>query len=285
MTYCPYCAAEEFAVVSYPDAKFSMCRECGVVFKALSHDGHTQLAASTYSVDSWGKDKKERVKAHGPGIRHMLQFAHSRQPFSTASSYLDIGAGVGVLEHVFFEMLGTKDVRITPLEPVPAIANFLQQEYSWLKVVNVDLEEFPKRSNETFDVVFCLGVDYLFRDLDAALGIISKVGRGRWIFSRAVFLDMASFFGGKKIESFRDLVLPNPLISTFMYADQYREMLARHFTVNAHSMFNVGYPHPGTVPTRFLIADCGPAPEGYPKPIRNPERAIKRLAELGVGVA
>jgi len=288
MARCPYCAAQNFAPVLYPEAKFNLCRDCGVVSKTLWEHDHATLATTVYTKISWGETKAASVAAHGPIIGGALKAVHDRQPFSPSQSYLDIGAGVGVLEHVFFEMLGTTAIDITPLEPVAEIAQLLREEYPHLNVVSADLEVFPKQHDKSFDVVFCLGVDYLFRDLDTSLAIISKLTRQRAIFSRNVFLDLDAYFGGKKIRTFGDLVGPNPLISMYMYPDQYLEMLRRHFTLNFDGIFIVEYsekPRPDFGRTQFTLADCGPGVRREPNPVRNVARAVRRLAELGVGVA
>ena len=198
---------------------------------------------------------------------------------------MDIGAGIGVLEHYLIQKLGTPNLNMSPLEPVPQIAEFLRQDYPQFNVINKDLETFADTSGDKFDVIFCLGVDYLSRNLRTSYAQIAKLGKRRWVFSCNVFLEMESYYMTKRIEKFEDLVGPNPLIGAFMSRDQYLEMLQRNFSLNFATIME----NPQTIPDRpsmqILIADCGPLQPRPATPVRNTERAIARLVQLGVPVS
>ncbi len=279
---CPYCASTDSARVPYANDEFHFCRSCGVVFKQFSQAKHMQLRTSHYSLTSWGRDKEASLMKHGPSIKAVLDLIHQRQKLSLTDSYLDIGAGIGVLEHYLTEMLGTKDINMSPLEPVAEIANFLQQDYPKFRVINKDLETFATTSSEKFDVIFCMGVDYLFRNLTESYQKIAQLGQRRWVFSRNVFLEMEAYYASRKIQTFQDLVAPNRLIGTFMSMAQYLEMMRRFFNIDQAHTLKLEVPK--RPPSSILLIDCSASPQRPANPIRNPDGAAARLAQLGVPV-
>jgi hypothetical protein len=122
------------------------------------------------------------------------------------------------------------------------------------------------------------------------------VDQGRVVIARNVFLDMPSYFSGKPIRSFGDLVGSNPLISTFMFTEQYVEFVGRVFDLASVESFRERFsqlvppadraPVPNVVDTRTLIVDCVAAPRAIrpPRPILFPETSLNRLCALGVDV-
>ena len=95
---------------------------------------------------------------------------------------------------------------------------------------------------------------------------------------------MPCYFGGRPILTFDDLVGPNPLISQFLYVDQYMELLSRYFNVSKGGWFTETFKD--SIEARHLIVDCrvSDQPVQPAKPVRNPERAMARLRDLGISV-
>lgn len=304
MPVCPYCSSEDAKPqFSTPKALFHFCSVCGVVFKELDDESHGELTETVYSTQSWGADRAKSIAAHGPRLKGTLDWYQSQSPLKRSDHYLDIGAGVGVLVHFLCEEFGIEQSHISALEPVSEIAQLLQAQYPAAGVFNQDLEQVDRDVfSRDIDGVFCFGVDYLFRDLNTAFQTIKSLAKdgGRVMISRNVFLNMPCFYGGVPIQTAEQLFEPNPLISLFMFPDQYKELLERWFKITASIVADEKYVETmkydpimgqniaieGLVPGKILMMDCI-ADQSYKRddqPVRNPDRTRKRLHKLGVDI-
>ena len=304
MPVCPYCSSED-AKPQLPTSKalFHFCSVCGVVFKELDDESHGELTETVYSTQSWGEDRAKSIAAHGPRLKGTLDWYQSQSPLKGSDHYLDIGAGVGVLVHYLCEGFGIKQSNISALEPVSEIAQLLQAQYPAAGVFNQNLEQVDRDAfSRDIDGVFCFGVDYLFRDLNIAFQTIKSLAKdgGRVMISRNIFLNMPCFYGGVRIQTAEQLFEPNPLISVFMFPDQYKELLERWFKITASIVADEKYSETmkydpvmgqnivveGLVAGKILMMDCI-ADHSYKRdaqPIRNPDRTRKWLHKLGVDI-
>ena len=304
MPVCPYCSSGDAKPqLSTSKTLFHFCSVCGVVFKELDGESHWKLTESVYSTQSWGEDRAESIAAHGPRLKGTLDWYQSQSPLKGSDHYLDIGAGVGVLVHYLCEGFGIEQSNISALEPVCEIAQLLQAQYPAAGVFNQNLEQVDRDVfSRDIDGVFCFGVDYLFHDLNIAFQTIKSLVKdgGRVMISRNVFLNMPCFYGGVQIQTAEHLFEPNPLISVFMFPDQYKELLERWFKITASNVANEKYfvnmkcdPVTGqenmfkaSVAGKILMMDCI-ADHSYKRdaqPVRNPGRSRKYLHKLGVDI-
>lgn len=270
-----------------------MCAQCGVVFRAVDRSHHLQFVKEIYRFESWGAHFDAHLKSHGARIATILRDLNAVESIVSAGGILDIGAGSGVLAHELVKLLNDESVPITALEPVPELALWLSRKFPRLQVVCADLESLDSDdpSIGPFTTVFCLGVDYLFRDIGGALSKIRNLARseGRVIFSRNVFLDMPCFAGGKPIETFADLVGPNALISTYLFGEQYLELLRRYVSIQNVGDLKEHYYAEGRgrrVSGRTLLVDARVGrdyPRG-PKPVAMVEQALAHLQKLGAEI-
>lgn len=156
-------------------------------------------------------------------------------------------------------------------------------------MLNSDFEKLSELQTPLgpFDVGFCFGVDYLFRDMDLSFRYLRSVlkNEGHLFVSRNVFLDMPCYFGGKPIRCIDDLVQPNPLISLFMYQDQYLELLSRYFELGRVTQGSENYGANLAV-GRHLLVECRVNHQKpiTAKPILNPKRGAERVAALSGGI-
>ena len=95
-------------------------------------------------------------------------------------------------------------------------------------LINGQLDDLASHEGY-FDVIYCLGVDYLFSDLGGSFKQIHSLlsPTGMLILSRNVFIDMKSFFGGKPIKNLNHLLGANPLINAFFFEDHYRYFIQK----------------------------------------------------------
>ncbi|MFL2771454.1 MAG: class I SAM-dependent methyltransferase [Rhodospirillaceae bacterium] len=273
------------------------------MFKDLSQESHVDLTETTYTVQSWGTDRQRSIDAHGPRIKKTIQWFQSQAPLNVTDKYLDVGAGVGVLIHYLAQDYSINQNSISAVEPVEAIAKLLQDTYHDIDVHNTDIEQLDTEIlGRQIDSVFCFGVDYLFKDLTRAFRIIKSLIRdgGRLMISRNVFLNMPCFFGGVPIRSFDQLVKPNPLISVYMFPDQYLEFVGRWFKVTGNVVAEERYPQgatydPGSgkrvpiaeqVNGKTVLLDCSVdhSHKQLSKPILKPEQGRGVLGNLGAQI-
>lgn len=207
---------------------------------------------------------------------------------SKDSRYLDIGAGIGLLETELMQHLGSADIRLTAIEPIFEIAQILKEKHPAISVIHADMETISDEAlRGAFDTIFCFGVDYLFHDLATALARIGSWAKpgGRVVLERNVFLDMECFFGGKPIKTFSDLANQNPLISLFIYPDQHAEMISRFFSIQYGLTLHEQYtakPNVNRATGNHSAFDCIVAgPRNSYAPVKNPARALARLESLG----
>ncbi len=197
---CLYCAYPgPHSSINVDERTYFLCLACGAFFQILGENTYKGLTETVYSTGSWGETWQDSIKLHGPRLRSSLDWFHSNEALRPNAKYLDIGAGVGIVEHLMFEMFDTTSLDITAIEPVMENANFLQEKYPEINVIASDIEHITSPSDEDkFDVVICFGVDYLFRDLNKALRRVKDMVRnnGRILIVRAVFLDMPCYWGG-----------------------------------------------------------------------------------------
>lgn len=294
MPACPYCGSRDAkarVVAEGTDQPFRFCGVCGVVFKSFDPTQHQTLAQNQYNFGSWGDTFEAHLKSHGVRIEGLLGVAAEAQAFSADSRYLDIGAGTGVLVHVLRRMLAPAVPAITACEPVGDLAISLAQKFQDVTVVCGDLESLNESDADIgrFDVIFCFGVDYLFRDFDRSIAQLKNLlaPGGRVIFNRNVFLDMPCYFGGKSIETLAQLVEPNPMISTYLFAEQYAEWIGRHLDIRLNrtitEYYNLGTrsaPSSG----RLSLIDAIPGKGRPAAPVLLADRGRAHLAKLGAAL-
>jgi hypothetical protein len=166
-------------------------------------------------------------------------------------SVLSIGAGIGLFEFVWQSNKLTSDEFFLLLEPSTSAHRKLTELQGDKLCINGTLAEL-KNSEVTFDLILCLGVDYLFEDLIGSLNFLNEKlsEKGYLIISRNVFLDMECYFSGKKIDSIEDLVLPNPLVNAFFVEEHYRLILAEIFNLKRVDIYQETYVN-GNIGTHF----------------------------------
>jgi trans-aconitate methyltransferase len=86
--------------------------------------------------------------------------------------------------------------------------------------------------NRTFDLIICMGVDYLFLDHNKAMLKILQMMKpfGGLYIERNVFLEMKSFVGSK-INSKEELFWGNVLINTWFTEKQMEAQLEKYFEI------------------------------------------------------
>ena len=113
---------------------------------------------------------------------------------------------------------------------------------------------------------------------------------GRLILARNAFLGMPSYFKGRPIRTFIDLIGPSPLISLYVEPGQYIEFVARQFNVAAWHELVETYdelPQNGeSWPTRTIALDCRAAFSDVrpAQPVNRSAESRAHLERLGAEV-
>ena len=140
---------------------------------------------------------------------------------------LDIGCGNGGMIRRMKELF--VDSAFHGLEPSKPLHNHLENE-------SIDLikNSFDKCNllPGFYNIILCMGVDYLFVDHDAAMQKIQSAlsKNGHLYIERNVFLNMKSFVD-KPIESKEDLFWTNMLITTWFTEEQMEAQLNKYFEI------------------------------------------------------
>lgn len=145
---------------------------------------------------------------------------------------LSVGPGIGLFEYEWDKYQQDKQVFFMLLEPSTEVYNTLSV-LQFNKICVNDSVEILNNLDIKFDLILCLGVDYLFKDLRLSLDILNEKleKNGLLVISRNVFINMQRFFNGKTIETFDDLVTPNKLINAYFFEEHYREILKDNFNI------------------------------------------------------
>lgn len=203
-----------------------VCRRCGLVYKPILNFSDEFNTDSVYSVSSWEIENK----AHLQRMRNVVDLVDQRFSVDSDATILDVGAGVGLL----YEAISSKKPvkKYVALEPVTAVATHLKKIHPKVFVLNasIDRATIPEK---LFDLVFVLGVDYLFQDIDSAFRKIRRCLKpdGHVVIQRNVFIDQAAYVG-KEIENLEDMFGSNLLMRNWFHSSQYSEFLNKFFMVD-----------------------------------------------------
>lgn len=199
------------------------CRVCGLVHKPILNFSDEINTDRVYSVSSW----KTGHDVHLQRMRNVVNLVEQRFPFDGDAAILDVGAGIGLLYEAISSRKTVK--KYVALEPVTAIATQLKKAHPEIFVLNSAIDRAVIPEN-LFNLVFVLGVDYLFQDIDGAFRKIQRSLRsdGHVVIQRNVFIDQTAYVG-KKIESIEDMFGSNLLIRNWFNSNQYSEFLNKYF--------------------------------------------------------
>jgi trans-aconitate methyltransferase len=203
-----------------------VCRNCGLVHKPFLNYNDKISTDNVYSVSSW----KTGEDVHLLRMKNLVRLAEQRIPLEADSAILDVGAGIGLL----YDALSSrgKVTKYIALEPVASIAAQLKSRHPSVHVLNsaIDRAEIP---GDLFNLVFVLGVDYLFQDIGSAFRKIqhSLKSGGHVVIQRNVFIDQTAYVG-KKIETLEDMFGSNLLMRNWFHSGQYPEFLNKYFVIN-----------------------------------------------------
>jgi hypothetical protein len=254
ITKCPGCNEKFTQSIKLP--KFEnllQCTNCGLLYRVIPEHKFSTLSQNLYTETSWGNLNKKNtyeqlilnshdLKLHATRMNYLATEIRRVTHNQEFKSVLSIGPGIGLFEFEWQSNKETSDEFFLLLEPSASAHRKLTELQGDKLCINGTLAEL-KNSEVTFDLILCLGVDYLFEDLIESLNFLNEKlsEKGHLIISRNVFLDMECYFSGKKIDSVEDLVLPNPLINAFFKEPHYRLILAEIFNLKEVDIYQETY--------------------------------------------
>ena len=215
---CPLCGKDSYNVMSRKKVEEVVKCACGVHYKRtvdtekeVKHYKHKKIWDKPFFIERYKKIAKYlRDNVNGDKL-----------------AILDIGCGDGgMLKQVRELFTGSA---LHGLEPSVQLHNFLQKQ-----PIDLIKNSFDKCNllPGFYDVILCMGVDYLFVDHDAAMQKIQSAlsKNGHLYIERNVFLNMKSFVD-KPIESKEDLFWTNMLITTWFTEEQMEAQLNKYFEI------------------------------------------------------
>lgn len=229
---CPLCeTALDLHGPIYSNAKdllndVYVCRRCGLVYKPILNFSDEFNTDNLYTVASW----KSENKTHLQRMKNIVDMVEQRFLIDSNATILDVGAGIGLL----YEAISSKKTvkKYVALEPVTGIAAHLKKTHPEVFVLNssIDRVTIPE---SLFDLVFVLGVDYLFQDIDSAFKKIRRSLKpdGHVVVQRNVFIDQTALIG-PEMKNMEDMFGANLLMRNWFHSSQYSEFLNKHFMVD-----------------------------------------------------
>lgn len=241
---CPACGmtTESPRIIwRYTTTDLRQCAHCGLVFHANFSSFFHDHVATIYSLGSWGTQGGGvySIENHLARLTSTLKFATPYVDLSSlrGKKILDVGSGIGLAIDAIEAMVGSDHgIELTLIEPAEELSQLLIDKFPSATVIPSHVNALETLQQE-FDLILCLGVDYLFEDIERAFRTLSNhlTCHGTMIVSRNVFLDMPCYFGGAPILSCEDLFSPNPLINAYFLESHYQSFLKRNFQLLAHN--------------------------------------------------
>lgn len=203
-----------------------VCRKCGLVHKPILNFSNAINTDNFYNISCW-----ETVnKVHQQRMKNVVDMVGQRFLVDSDATILDVGAGIGLLYEAISSRKPVK--KYVALEPVTAIATHLKKIHPEVFVLNSSIDRTVIPEN-LFDLVFVLGVDYLFQDIDSAFRKIQLCLKsdGHVVIQRNVFIDQTAYVE-QEIRSLEDMFGLNPLMRNWFHSSQYSEFLNKYFMVD-----------------------------------------------------
>jgi SAM-dependent methyltransferase len=211
---CPYCTGS--GPIVYRDV--ALCA-CGVAYRTRPSPNAFRYSPASFT----GHLAENRAR--------MTRIVARLDWVDRAPAILDVGAGHGLLYDAIVDA-GITPRRYVALEPSEPLAGELKRR-NGVQVVRGSLDGLP--ADDRFDVIFVLGVDYLFADINRSYVILASLlaPGGTIVIQRNVFLEQTAYMGRQPIATLFDLFGVNPMIMQWFQLDQYVSFLARFFTIAA----------------------------------------------------
>jgi len=216
---CPLCGKSGGGItVSSRDKEVIKKCSCGVVYKSIVDV--IEQPPHYRSPKIWDKPFfKKRYKKIAKYIAKTL----NKECFNL----LDIGCGNGSM----LKYLGKRYPKalLEGVEPSTGLHKNLEKQTLILHKLRFD-DLSPKKGK--YDLIICMGVDYLFTNHDAAMKKLKTIlsDGGHIYIERNVFIDMKSFVG-RKVTSDDILYWNNPLITTWFTEEQMEKQLEKYFVI------------------------------------------------------
>lgn len=255
--FCPVCEisiSTSKHIWSHVKSDLLQCSNCGLVYHLVSGFNYKTNVENHYSSQSWGSDGESThsklllnkdVQKHFARMDYNLEFCLSNTDLQKRESLsiLDIGCGIGLMEVLLEQKRDLlPELSVVMLEPAQEIYQLIRQRFRNNIVVNGHINQIIQ-SRPAYDLILCMGVDYLFEDIQGAFRLIHSLLKpdGFLLVSRNVFIDMNCYFGGLRIDSSEDLFSPNPLINAYFIEEHYAAFLSKNFQIKEKVIYEEKY--------------------------------------------
>lgn len=216
---CPLCAGSCFKVVSKKGRERVVKCSCGVVYKRWIDE--TKKVKHYKKPKIW---KKEFFKN-----RYEFVAKYLWDKAGTEGAIVDIGCATGMMLESMRKHF-RKNVLFGVESSVPLHRNVIKSKAS-IHLVKGSFEDVPL-PEYYFDLVLCMGVDYLFLNHSAAMEKIFYILKsfGKLYIERNIFRDMKAFVG-KPVESEEVLYWSNMLITNWFTESEMEKQLGKFFRI------------------------------------------------------
>ena len=227
---CPLCGSSAFGamrVVSERNGETIVRCSCGMVYKRGVDIGKKWRCYKSPKV--WDTDAFAR--RYGRVARYL------QTRVSAPEKILDIGCATGAFSAQLHRLW--PDAKIDGVEGSPKVAEYCAKNNGFINLHRSTFEAWE--STEGYDLVVCMGVDYLFPDHAEGMNKIEKALKegGTLYFERNVFMGMKGFMG-KPIDSDEVLFWENPLITTWFTEEQAECMISDKYLIIDRSAYEEG---------------------------------------------
>lgn len=227
---CPLCKNDDFddmEVVSTRRGETIVRCSCGMVYKR------------GVDVDKkWECYKSPRVWDSAEFARRYERVAqYLRTRMSAPEKILDIGCATGAFSYYLHSWW--PDAKIDGVEGSPKVAEYCAKHNGFINLHRCVFEDWAPA--EEYDLVICMGVDYLFPDHAEGMNKIEKVLKdgGTLYLERNVFMGMKSFMG-KVVDSDEILFWENPLITTWFTEAQMESVISDKYLIIDRNTYEEG---------------------------------------------
>ena len=216
-TNCPNCGRSKCKKLSSKEGEQIVRCDCGVVYKnivrrdIIRHYGNPHIWDNPFFKERYKKISKylaEKVKK--------------------PERIIDIGCADGRMLEQLHNCFS--DSILCGVEPSKPLHASLSNYGFKINVIKSSFDDCEIK--EKFDLVVCMGVDYLFVDHNKGMIKLLNIlkSTGCLYIERNVFYDMQSFVG-KKIKNTDDMFWTNRLITTWYTVKQMETQLEKHFEI------------------------------------------------------